>query len=62
MAMAAANEAGLQQRQRGRGEDRGTGTLRQRCGFSSAEVLRRALHRRLGVGPAAYRERFRLAA
>ena len=31
-------------------------------GFSSAEVLRRAFHRRLGVGPAAYRERFRLAA
>jgi transcriptional regulator GlxA family with amidase domain len=32
------------------------------CGFSSAEVLRRAFHRRLGVGPAAYRERFRLTA
>ena len=32
------------------------------AGFSSAEVLRRAFHRRLGVGPAAYRERFRLAA
>ncbi|MBI5105773.1 MAG: GlxA family transcriptional regulator [Solirubrobacterales bacterium] len=31
-------------------------------GFSSAEVLRRAFHRRLGVGPSAYRERFRSAA
>ena len=27
-----------------------------------AETLRRAFHRRLGVGPAAYRERFRSAA
>jgi transcriptional regulator GlxA family with amidase domain len=31
------------------------------AGFSSTEVLRRAFHRRLGVSPAAYRERFRLA-
>jgi transcriptional regulator GlxA family with amidase domain len=31
-------------------------------GFRSAEVLRRAFHRRVGVSPAAYRERFRLAA
>jgi transcriptional regulator GlxA family with amidase domain len=31
-------------------------------GFSSPEVLRRAFHRRLGVSPAAYRERFRAAA
>jgi len=31
-------------------------------GFSSPEVLRRAFHRRVGVSPAAYRERFRLAA
>jgi transcriptional regulator GlxA family with amidase domain len=31
-------------------------------GFSSPEVLRRAFHRRAGVSPAAYRERFRLAA
>ena len=31
-------------------------------GFRSAEVLRRAFHRHLGVSPAAYRERFRLAA
>jgi transcriptional regulator GlxA family with amidase domain len=32
------------------------------AGFSSAEVLRRAFHRRVGVSPAAYRERFGLAA
>jgi transcriptional regulator GlxA family with amidase domain len=32
------------------------------CGFGSVETLRRAFHRRLGVGPAAYRSRFRLAA
>jgi transcriptional regulator GlxA family with amidase domain len=31
-------------------------------GFSSPEILRRAFHRRVGVGPADYRERFRLAA
>jgi transcriptional regulator GlxA family with amidase domain len=32
------------------------------AGFSSAEVLRRVFHRRLGVGPSGYRERFRSAA
>jgi transcriptional regulator GlxA family with amidase domain len=32
------------------------------AGFGSAEVLRRVFHRRLGVGPAAYRDRFRSAA
>jgi transcriptional regulator GlxA family with amidase domain len=32
------------------------------AGLSSAEILRRAFHRRLGVSPAGYRERFRLAA
>jgi transcriptional regulator GlxA family with amidase domain len=32
------------------------------AGFASAEVLRRTFHRRLGVGPSAYRERFRAAA
>ena len=31
-------------------------------GFASAEVPRRAFHRRVGVSPAAYRERFRAAA
>lgn len=30
-----------------------------RCGFPSAEVMRRAFHRRLGVSPRDYRERFR---
>ena len=29
------------------------------CGFGSAETMRRAFLRVLGVGPAAYRERFR---
>src|SRR4051794_34933821 len=32
------------------------------AGFASAEVLRRVFHRRLGVGPSAYRERFRAEA
>jgi len=32
-----------------------------RCGFGSAETLRRAFQRRLGVAPDAYRRRFRLA-
>ncbi len=32
------------------------------AGFSSPEVLRRAFHRRVGISPAAYRDRFRLAA
>jgi transcriptional regulator GlxA family with amidase domain len=32
------------------------------CGFGSAEVLRRVFHRRLGVAPSAYRERFGKAA
>jgi transcriptional regulator GlxA family with amidase domain len=34
----------------------------QATGFASAEVLRRAFHRRLGVSPAEYRDRFRLTA
>jgi transcriptional regulator GlxA family with amidase domain len=34
----------------------------QAAGFASAEVLRRAFHRRVGVSPADYRARFRLAA
>ena len=33
----------------------------QAAGFASAEVLRRAFHRRVGVSPADYRTRFRLA-
>lgn len=28
------------------------------CGFDTPETLRRAFHRRLGVGPADYRRRF----
>jgi transcriptional regulator GlxA family with amidase domain len=34
----------------------------QAAGFASAEVLRRAFHRRVGVSPGDYRARFRLAA
>ncbi|GAB3466374.1 GlxA family transcriptional regulator [Actinophytocola sediminis] len=30
-----------------------------RCGFGTAETMRRAFHRQLGVGPADYRQRFR---
>jgi transcriptional regulator GlxA family with amidase domain len=37
-------------------------TAARAAGFTSAEVLRRVFHRRLGVGPAAYRDRFRSAA
>src|SRR6185312_17427781 len=29
------------------------------CGFGTAETLRRAFHRRLGVAPDSYRQRFR---
>ena len=29
------------------------------CGFGTVETMRRAFHRRLGVGPSAYRSRFR---
>jgi transcriptional regulator GlxA family with amidase domain len=36
-------------------------TIAARCGFGSVETLRRAFHRRLGIGPAAYRSRFRPA-
>ncbi len=32
-----------------------------RCGFGTAETLRRSFHRRLGVPPDAYRRRFRVA-
>jgi len=28
------------------------------CGFGTVETMRRAFHRRLGVAPAAYRDRF----
>jgi transcriptional regulator GlxA family with amidase domain len=33
----------------------------ERCGFGTPETMRRAFHRRLGVGPADYRARFRRA-
>ena len=36
-------------------------TIAKRCGFNSAEILRRLFQRRLGVSPTAYRERFRSA-
>ena len=32
-----------------------------RCGFGTAETMRRAFHRHLGIGPADYRERFAAA-
>jgi transcriptional regulator GlxA family with amidase domain len=41
--------------------ERGAATLdavARGCGFASAEVMRRAFHRRLGVAPSDYRERF----
>jgi transcriptional regulator GlxA family with amidase domain len=31
----------------------------RQCGFGTVETMRRAFHRRLAVGPAAYRSRFR---
>jgi transcriptional regulator GlxA family with amidase domain len=31
----------------------------RRCGFGTAETMRRAFHRRLRVGPSEYRARFR---
>jgi transcriptional regulator GlxA family with amidase domain len=36
-------------------------TIAKRCGFTSAEILRRLFQRRLGVSPTAYRKRFRSA-
>lgn len=40
----------------------GLDAVARAVGLSSAELLRRAFHRRLGVNPAAYRQRFRSAA
>ena len=31
------------------------------CGFGTVETMRRACHRRMGVSPTAYRNRFRAA-
>lgn len=36
-------------------------SVARRCGFGTVETMRRAFHRRLAVGPAAYRSRFRPA-
>ena len=33
-------------------------TIARHCGFGTVETMRRAFHRRLGIGPAAYRNRF----
>ena len=40
--------------------DAGLSVVARGCGFGTAETLRRAFHRRLGVSPAQYRQRFRL--
>ncbi|MFI5317287.1 MAG: GlxA family transcriptional regulator, partial [Myxococcota bacterium] len=42
--------------------DDGVDAVASRCGFGTAETLRRAFLRQLRVGPAAYRARFRSAA
>lgn len=34
-------------------------TIARRCGFGTAETLRRSFHRKVGVAPSDYRERFR---
>jgi transcriptional regulator GlxA family with amidase domain len=33
-------------------------SIARRCGFGTVETMRRTFHRRLGVGPSSYRERF----
>jgi transcriptional regulator GlxA family with amidase domain len=43
------------------GSDAQIEAIAQHCGFGTVETMRRAFHRRLGVGPAAYRSRFRPA-
>jgi transcriptional regulator GlxA family with amidase domain len=40
----------------------GVEAVAARCGFGTAETMRRAFHRQLGVGPAEYRQRFRSSA
>jgi transcriptional regulator GlxA family with amidase domain len=37
----------------------GVEVVASRCGFGTAETMRRAFHRQLGVGPTEYRRRFR---
>jgi transcriptional regulator GlxA family with amidase domain len=41
------------------GSDAQVETIARHCGFGTVETMRRAFNRRLGVGPAAYRSRFR---
>ena len=41
------------------GGDLPVDAVARRCGFGTAETMRRAFHRRLRVGPSEYRERFR---
>jgi transcriptional regulator GlxA family with amidase domain len=36
----------------------GLDAISESCGFHSAEVMRRAFQRRLGIAPSDYRERF----
>ena len=40
------------------GERTGLDEIARRCGFGSAETLRRAFHRRIGLAPDTYRRRF----
>ncbi|MCQ0017975.1 helix-turn-helix domain-containing protein [Actinomadura madurae] len=42
-----------------RGGDEPVETLARRLGFGTAETLRRAFHRHVGVAPSDYRDRFR---
>jgi len=41
------------------GSDVQVESIAHHCGFGTVETMRRAFHRRLGVGPAAYRSRFK---
>ena len=41
------------------GSDAQIDQIARHCGFGTVETMRRAFHRRLGVGPAAYRSRFK---
>lgn len=41
------------------GTDRPVDAVARACGFGTVETLRRAFGRRVGVAPAAYRDRFR---
>jgi transcriptional regulator GlxA family with amidase domain len=41
------------------GSDAQVESIARHCGFGTVETMRRAFHRRLGVGPTAYRSRFK---